>query len=445
VKAPERPSHREQVALFRLTIIGELLARELSRGELIDELTRLATRRYRPPGSRQTRRYHVKTLQRWYYAAQAGSSTALEPKSRRRGRAVSLTDAQRATLLAIREEHPSAAAELILREAVVHGVVAKDALSVSTLRRLFAEAGLPRLSLSRKDRGDAQRRRWRTRKPGLLWQGDVCHLILRPPGAPVVRYYIHAFMDDHSRYVVALVACEHEREVDMFEVLATALLKHPKPTALYLDNGACYSGDLFALCCKRLDIRLVHAEAYQPKARGLQERFWRTLRMRCLDHLPATATLHDVNLALWAFLDADYHHRPHGGLFGKSPWKVYAAHLPAQEPPLTPARLAAALESTVTRKVKGDATFSYAGVIYEVTGRHLAGKAITLRVDALTQLPIAVTYRDRPVPFGRCDPHHNAERGRSGPVEPPAVTSVAKTPFSPIATLLLKARLQKHD
>lgn len=433
------------MALFRLSIIGELLARELSHGELRDELNRLATHRYRPPGSRHTRRYHVKTLERWYYAAKSGSSTALEPKSRRRGRALGLTDAQRATLLATREEHPSAAAELILREAVAHGVVAKGALSLATLRRLFADADLPRLSLNRKDRGDAQRRRWRTRKPGLLWQGDVCHLVLRPPGAPVVRYYIHAFMDDHSRYVTALVACVQEREVDMFEALVTALLKHPKPTALYLDNGACYSGELFALCCKRLDIRLVHAEAYQPKARGLQERFWRTLRTRCLDHLPLTATLHDVNLALWAFLDADYHHYPHGGLFGETPWKVYAAHLTAQEAPLTPARLAAALEVTVTRKVKGDATFSYEGITYEVTGRHLAGKEISLRVDVLTERPIAVTYRDRPVPFGRCEPHHNAERGRSRASETPTQLPPTKTPFSPIATLLQKARQQHHD
>ena len=34
----------------------------------------------------------------------------------------------------------------------------------------------------------------------------------------------------------------------------------------------------------------------------------------CLDHLPATASVHEVSLALWSWLDADYHRRPHAAL-----------------------------------------------------------------------------------------------------------------------------------
>jgi transposase InsO family protein len=435
------PSHREQVALFRLGIIGDLLALDLARGELAAELQARSERRYRPPGQTRTRRYHWKTLQRWYYAAKSDGAAALEPDSRTRGRALQLTGPQREVLLAIRGEHPSASAELILEEAVTHGVVAAGAVSLATLRRLFREAGLPRRSLRRADRGDDQRRRWRTCKPGLLWQGDVCHLLLHPDES-VRRFYIHAFMDDHSRYVVALMALEQEREVDMLEAFFGALLKHPKPHAVYLDNGACYSGELFALICKRLDIRLVHAEPHAPKARGLQERFWRTLRTRCLDYLPATATLHDVNQALWAFLDADYHRRPHAGLFGATPRKSYFDALPGAEPPLSPARLAEAVETTLTRHVRGDATFTVDTVLYEVTGRHLLGKEVNVVVDGLTGRVLRVTHRGKPVPFGLCRPADNAERKR--PAKPPKDCPKTVT-FTPIATLLQKARELNHD
>lgn len=43
--------HAEAVALFRSEIIGALTRRELDRGELREELVRLAERRYRAPGA----------------------------------------------------------------------------------------------------------------------------------------------------------------------------------------------------------------------------------------------------------------------------------------------------------------------------------------------------------------------------------------------------------
>ena len=64
-----KPSHREAIALFRLGVVGDLLTRELKRGELRSELMSRARQRYRPPRANRSRRYHHKTLQRWYYEA----------------------------------------------------------------------------------------------------------------------------------------------------------------------------------------------------------------------------------------------------------------------------------------------------------------------------------------------------------------------------------------
>lgn len=443
MKMAPTPSRREAVALFRNSVIGDLLACDLTRGELQRELQTRAKKRYRPPGHRRTRKYHWKTLQRWYYASKADAITGLMPESRARGQALALSPEQRELMVQMRVEHPSASAELLLGEAVRNGIVEEDAVSVSTLRRLYQEAGLPRVSVRRTVRNDLQRRRWQAARPGDLWHGDVCHLVLADEAERPRRVLVHGMLDDASRYVPALVARDQEQETDMLEVFCGALLRHPPPKTLYLDNGACYRGDVLGLVCQRLGIRLVHATPHSPEARGGQERFWRTMRQRCTDHLPVTASLHDVNQALWAWLDTDYHKRPHAGLMGETPRQRYLDGLHRQRAPLTPKELAHALEIEITRRVLKDATFTHDGKLYEVTGRHLAGKTIAVVVDGLTGRLLRASWRGQTVRFGPCDPIANRHRGR--PQTQPQVTEKRTVPFDPIAALLQKAREIDND
>lgn len=207
--------------------------------------------------------------------------------------------------------------------------------------------------------------------------------------------------------------------------------------ALYLDNGSCYRGDLLGLLCKRLGIRLIHASAHDPQARGKMERVWRTMRQRCTDFLPGEADVHQVDQALWAWLDADYHRQPHAGLMGDTPRRRYLDSLPRQGAVLTPSMLAKALEVPARRQVRRDGTFDVGAVTYEVAGHHLLGKRIELVIDGLTERPIRASYQGRPVRFGTCDPVVNRNRKRA-PVPPEEHSEVPH--FDPIATLLAKAR-----
>jgi transposase InsO family protein len=75
---------------------------------------------------------------------------------------------------------------------------------------------------------------------------------------------IHALLDDHSRYVVALQACSNERESEMLALLVRAWRGHGLPEKLYLDNGPTYVGDALYTACGRLGITLVHARPYDP-------------------------------------------------------------------------------------------------------------------------------------------------------------------------------------
>lgn len=63
------------------------------------------------------------------------------------GHARELTDAQRELLCAVRREHPGKSGTLILRTLELDGRLAKGAVSLSTLNRLFRSEGLDRVAL----------------------------------------------------------------------------------------------------------------------------------------------------------------------------------------------------------------------------------------------------------------------------------------------------------
>lgn len=429
------PTRLEELALFRHAIVGDLVVSDLPRGALQTELKERAKRRYRPPGAKVTRTYHWKTLQRWLFAAREGLK-ALEPASRRRGFALALDETARELLLDMRREHPWAAADLLLAAAVQQGVVPEGAISLPTLRRLYARKGLSRVSKARQARSK-DRRRWETDHVCRVWHADVCHVWLRRPGGGAAKAYVHAILDDHSRYIVAIWACSSETENDLLELLVEALLRYPPPDVFYTDNGATYRGNVLALALGRLGIRLVHAAPYDPEARGKMERVFRTLRQRLLDVGEGFETLHELNAALLAWVDADYHRRKHGGLLGDTPGRRFRAGLATLPGPKSPGELAKALEVDRSAKVRKDSTFSVDGTLYEVRGRHLAGKGVQVTLDPFTDQVLRVQHQDAPVIFGPCDPRTNAKRGRAQASDTPSVKS---TRFQRIASILQAAR-----
>lgn len=107
------------------------------------------------------------------------------------------------------------------------------------------------------------------------------------------------------------------------------------------------------------------------------ERFWRTLREGCLDFLRNVSSLHDVNVRLWAFLDAHYHQAPHAPLMGRAPAHVFhSAPRPADA--LDEAALREALTVHVRRRVRRDTTVPLRGQDWEVGLGFLAGRVVTL-------------------------------------------------------------------
>lgn len=80
--APEdREELRDQIALFRHSLVAPLVSTELEHGELKKELSRLAARRHDVPGRGKVK-LSVATLRRWLSRLREGGLEALKPRQR---------------------------------------------------------------------------------------------------------------------------------------------------------------------------------------------------------------------------------------------------------------------------------------------------------------------------------------------------------------------------
>jgi hypothetical protein len=166
------------------------------------------------------------------------------------------------------------------------------------------------------------------------------------------------------------------------------------------------------------------------------ERFWRTLRQRCLDFVGALSSLHDLNVRLYAFLDEHYHRTPHGGLMGKAPEAVFTAS-PRHADAFDEKRLRDALTVHVRRRVRGDCTVPMDGVDWETDLGFLARSLVTVSrcmVDPAD--PPWIEREGTRHLLHPVDPRKNATRSRSPVLRD--VTHEARTPFDPPKALLDK-------
>ena len=424
--------HNEAVALFGVQAIGPLLCRDFSaHGELAEAVRALAQEAVRPPGKTLTRHYSATAYERWYYAYKKHGLAGLMPKSRSKGNALALTDAQRDLIMQIRRDHPRASAALIFRTLVTGGKIQARAASASTVRRLFAQHGLDRLSMAASTRDP--RRRWEAAALNMVWHTDVCHGPALRMAGKAVPLRIHALLDDHSRYVVAIEARSDEREASMLALVVKATRQHGAPDVIYADNGSTFIGNALATACGRLGIGLIHAKPYDPQARGKMERFWRTLSDQCLAHCKGLPSLHDVQARLVAWMQKHYHCTPHSGLMGKTPSEVYEAHPRA---PMPDTMLREALIVRAQRRVRRDGTLSIAGTTFELAQGYLAGRVVMIARSLLsTDEPPWVEYEEQRLPLHPVDAQANGKFPRAHRPQ----RGIDAVPFDPAGALLDQA------
>jgi transposase InsO family protein len=304
-----------EIAVWKYGIISRLLHRNEEEDTLGNELIRLADQSFRrPDGIIMT--YSPETLRKWLYRYRHGGLPALGDVPRKnQGTHGSVPKTIADRLAELRQEHPRWTLARMLDQLVNEKVWDMVHPSRATLYRFAGTANLHR---------DPHLVQHTPARPfvyqdfGQLWMADFLH-------GPKIRLkgkkrttYLHAIIDDATRYVVhAGFFLAEDTEVLMKELML-AIRAHGIPMRFYTDNGACYASRHLKFVCANLGIHLIHTPPGKPRGRGKVERYFRTVRDGFLEGgEPPAHTLAGINKVFKEWL-ALYHKRTHSGL-GISP------------------------------------------------------------------------------------------------------------------------------
>jgi putative transposase len=383
-----RAERARRVGLFRYELIQDVLDPALSTRQRGRRARELAQAEHTGPFGEKIR-LSRNTIDRWARWYRSGGFDALVPQP-----AVvhPRTPAEVLELAAaLKRENPGRTAAQVRR---ILRATSGWAPSDRTLQRHFE-----RLEL----RGETQASpggapvfgRFEASRPNELWTGDALH-------GPVItgrKTYLFAFLDDHSRAVMAARFGFSEDTVRLAAALRPALAARGVPGSVYVDNGSAFVDAWLLRACAVLGIKLVHSAPGRPQGRGKIERFFRTVREQFLVELDEQAAasitgLAELNRLLAAWIDTEYHTRPHSET-SKAPLQRWRATLPAPLPLPSPAQLAEAFLWSERRKVTKTATVSLHGNAYLVDPV-LAGRYVELVFDPFDLTRIDVRHDKQP-------------------------------------------------
>ena len=378
--------------LFRYMLIREAADPALStrqRGAMVREI---AAREHAGP-SGQPVRVTRWTLDVWIRAWRQGGFDALVP-SPRQSQPRTPPEVM-ALAAALKKENPARTAAQVQRILRAQSGWAPDE---RTIQRMFHRTGLTALVTPE---AAPVFGRFEASRPNEIWTGDALHAI-RLAGR---KTYLFAFLDDHSRAVMAARFGFAEDTVRLAAALRPALGSRGVPEHVYVDNGSAFVDAWLLRACAKLGIKLVHSQPGRPQGRGKIERFFRTVRGQFLAELTEARAAQVTDLAglnrlFTAWTETVYHTRAHSET-GQPPLARWEAAGPFPVP-AEPA-LAEAFRWSEWRTVTRTATVSMHGNRYQADPA-LAGRRVELVFDPfdLTVLSVRSGGRDA----GVATPHH---------------------------------------
>jgi len=436
---------KNEVALFRLAVLGDLIHAELRRGAQRRALETKAKEVWLCPGGK-SRRISAKTIESWLSAYRKHGFDGLVPRERKdKGSCKAIPQHLQDLIVDMKREDPGRSVPVILSELRGSGLIRPDQFSASSVGRLLKSRGHagPKLELE-----TPVRLRFVAANCNELWQGDACHgpKLFDKASGRELRVKIFGLLDDKSRLVTYLRAGFHERQEDFLRVLLEAIVRRGIPRAVLLDNHGSFSGSDTRIACAQLGIRLVFARPYDGASKGKIERFWRTLRAHVLNRLDLTkvTTIDDLNVRLMTWVTSEYNQRPHAGISGRTPLSVFEEDADqVRRVEDYSGDLESAFDASLERTVKNDATCSFRGSIYEVPP-HLRRSRIKLHYKLLRPDIVWIEDGSTQVPLREVDPVANAKRSRKrvpGRPESPA----PRTGLNAVEAMLARRLRPRND
>lgn len=309
----------EEWAAFWCGLLHPLTEEGLSGGELSRLLEGIAAKDHLTPAGKR-RRYSVSTLRRKLRRFKDQRLRGLLRKRRSDlGRSRVITAEQLATLVELKKEQPKRPHDTLARMLKTRHDVT---LGRSTLYRHLKAAGATRLKLGLSR--EPVRCRWTREHSNDLWIGDFQEGPYVRHGDQSVQTHLSAFIDCHSRLIVAGRYYLSQKQAALEDTLLRAFALHGSPHEILLDNAKVYHGKPYLLLCAELDIKRRYRKPYEPESGGLIERFFRTSQEQFEAEVRAgpPLSLDDLNRAFWAWLEIVYHARTHSET-GQTPAERY--------------------------------------------------------------------------------------------------------------------------
>lgn len=382
-----------EVALFRYQVIAPLLSLRGPRGTFRRGIEKIISQTHDHP-TKGPIRIGYSTVEGWYYLFQKGGLDALKDRLRRdRGtsRVIDHDLAEIIETLALR--YPDLDGPGILTELSGQKFYRVDELpSLSSLYRFFKSRGLDR----RRKAPHKDHRAYAFDLAGDCWQCDVMY----GPSLPTRRgtrrkTYLIGILDDATRLIPHAQFYFDQHLRCLKDCLRQAFLKRGLPRRLYVDNAKIFRSRLVLQIGARLGIQVIHTRPYQPQGRSKLERWFGTVRRTFLTHLDPDHIegLEELNRQLWAFIEGDYHVRPHRGLKGQTPLDRHLALSEGIRPLPPEVDLDRLFLEQTTRRVGKDGTLTLHGKTFEA-GPLWIGLRVTVLFDPFDLRRVIVESTD---------------------------------------------------
>lgn len=307
----DRENRPEDTAIWRYGVISPLLHRDPEGFPLFRMLEKLSGTPFVLPDGK-LKSYSADTLRHWLYLFRRFGLKGLAGKVRKDTGRTSLPEPLQDGIVRHRQEHPAWTVKRILDKLIKEGTWNGRKPGKTSIYRFTSSRGLNRCPVIPKE----PVRSFQFSHFGDLWSADFLHGPKVRAGRKEKKAYLHAILDDATRYIVAARFHMAEDTRALIGDLMLAVRRFGIPRRFYTDNGAAFRSRHLVKVAARLEITMHHTPAYRPQGRGKVERFFRSVRDGFLTGRPKTS-LDTLNRDLDGWISG-YHQAVHSGL-GMSP------------------------------------------------------------------------------------------------------------------------------
>jgi len=383
-------SRAERWARFRFSVIGPLLSAPPERGQLHEELARLAARSYQHPISGAGICIGLSTVERWYYAARDAADPLRVLRNRVRkdaGEHPSVGLLLRDAIRVQHREHPGWSYQLHYDNLVAQAgsrPELKPLPSYAVVRRWMKSQGLFRrkriharftagalIAEQRLERLEV--RSYETEFVGALFHVDFhsgSRQVLTREGRWVTPELL-AILDDKSRLCCHGQWYLAETTENSTHGIVQGLMKRGLPRALMSDNGSAFTAGEFEQGLRNLGIAHELTLPYSAYQNAKQEIFWVPVETRLLAMLEGVEelTLQLLNDATQAWIELEYNRSVHSEI-GTSPLECFrsAKSVLRDSPSVEALRQAFRIKACRSQR-RSDGTVSIEGVRFEIPNR----------------------------------------------------------------------------